>query len=309
LLLLLAAPSARVSAAPLYQTIPTRTPTPEVTPTSPPSGGGNPTATQEPPPASTTGPTATQAADETTTATATLPVTAPQSSGQFATAQPCGMEPTLQAISGRTKVRSGPGEDYEDIGSIAYLEVRPIVGRATNAPWWQIALADGTPAWIADAFVTVHGYTGAVPLVPAPALPSGAIPTQGPAWNPTPNPVCTPESADALSRTPTPTSQPTATRLLQTSTRPASTATDVPETATTAPIVNAGGAGPEVTATAVPPPTSALVSAGNPATQAPTAAPLEADSQAATALPVDWLPILGVGLVIAGVIVYFVRRR
>jgi len=129
MLLLLSIPPARISAAPPYQTIPTRTPTPEITPTTPPTGGGgNPTPTDEPPPPPTTEPTATQIPEA--TATATLPFTPPPSApgGQFAVAQPCSLEPTLQATSGRVNVRSGPGEEYAVVGAIEFLEVRPVIG-------------------------------------------------------------------------------------------------------------------------------------------------------------------------------------
>ncbi|MEW5988457.1 MAG: hypothetical protein AB1791_17645, partial [Chloroflexota bacterium] len=111
------------------------------------------------------------------------------SGGYLPTAEPCG-PPTIQAID-LVYVRGGPGPDYPITGGLAYLEVRPIAGRAADAAWWVIQLADGTLGWVADQVVNVHGYTGQVPIVASPPL-NGQTPTPGPTWQPTPNPLCPP---------------------------------------------------------------------------------------------------------------------
>ena len=210
----------------------------------------------------------------------------------------------MQAFAGAVIVRSGPGQDYDRVGEIAYLDVRPIIGRSTSSPWWQIALDGDTriAGWVADEFVVVSGYTGAVPVLPSPALPTGDTPTPGAAWDPTPNPICTPPpTATDTPAAPTDTPAPTATEL-----PPAATNTDTAPAAEEAEAL-AESAQPEATTTAVSPPTKIPEAAKQPA---PTAAPLGTDLATGSTNSLDiWLPLMGVGLVLAGVILLFVRRR
>ena len=178
------------------QTIPTRTPTPQP-PTSTPSGGGgnnNPTPTHTPADESAPTPTSTL-----------LPVNiAPTPVGGFLpTAVPCGGSPTIQTLDA-TNVRSGPGVAYEKIGELVFLEVRFIVGRAETSAWWLIQFNNGNLGWVADAVVTVQGYTDIVPLVEAPSL-DGNTPTPGSPWNPTPPPFCTVTPAPTKTATAVPT--------------------------------------------------------------------------------------------------------
>ncbi len=172
------------------QTIPTRTSTPPPTATNAPSNPNpNPTNTPDVP---------------TATATATkIPATlgpTPEG-GYIATAVSCSNQPTLIATN-PTNIRSGPSTTYDLIGQLIFLEVRPIIGRAQNAEWWQISLAEGTMGWVADAVVTVNGYTDIVPVITTPA-------GDGPAWNPTPNPSCTVTPTPLPTETATPTATET----------------------------------------------------------------------------------------------------
>ncbi len=194
-----------------YQTVPSRTSTPE--------GGPQPTNTSQPPPPPTDDPggggqpqpTATtqtgstpSGGGPTATATPTTAVTAviiTPEGGYEATAEPCGLPPTVQA-RGTVNVRLGPGLEYEPVANMIFLEVRPIIGRAEFATWWLIQLPDNETGWVANQAVTVQGYTGLVPIVEPPEI-DGATPTPGPLWEPTPNPVCTPQP------TATPTEEPT----------------------------------------------------------------------------------------------------
>ena len=194
-------------AADKRQTIPTRTPTPSATDT-PTSGGGDPTS--PPPPTGAPSATSTDAPDTPEPTATTVPVTiaATPEGGFWPTAAPCSPAPTVQAF-GRVNARSGPGLGYTLLAQLSYLEVRPITGRAQFANWWQIELVDGTLGWVSDEFVQVNGYTGQVPILPAPTLPDGSTPVPGSQWDPTPNPICTPPPTFTATPSTTPTSSQT----------------------------------------------------------------------------------------------------
>ncbi len=300
-------------APPNNPTIPTRTPTPG--PTSPPpptatpgqgGGGGNATAV----PTSTIEATATATTAPTITATF-IPV------GEILpTAEGCGQPPTIQAQN-PINVRLGPGSDYEVVATLAYLDVRPIIGRAADAEWWLIQLENGVSGWVFDAVVVVHGYTGNVPIVPAPPI-NGQTPTPGALWEPTPNPVCT--IAPTNTTTPTPTAEST------TENGVAATPTDTVNEITATPGDVAANAAqsaatdaPLPTQTAVAPPTLAAAEStnddpanGDSATTeifAPIAAAAPLDD-APDGRPVDWLlPVAGLLLIGAGAAAFVAQRR
>lgn len=278
-------------------TIPTRTPVPQPTepkPTKPPGNGGGSDATAVP--TSTLPPAA--------TATSTVVVTIAYTpvGGFVPTAEPCSSQPTI-LVRNPTNVREGPGTDYDIVSKLVYLEVRLILGRAANTPWWLIQLDDGAMGWVADDVVTVQGYIGNVPVIAAPEI-DGQTPTPGTPWNPTPYPYCT--------VTPTFTPEPTATL-----------APVTPETAAaqTEPTVEATAVPPTETATATPEPTQTAVA---PPTLPPTAATTPADEPetisgpATTTVPAAiettrsstdlLLPAAGL-MLIAGAVVSFIARR
>lgn len=264
------------------QSIPTRTPTP------------NPNATATPAPQNTPAPQDTPAPAEEPTATRMPAATATDvpltGDGALPTAEACSEAPTIQALNGPLNVRNGPGTAYETVDTLSYLEVRLITGRAAEATWWQIRLADGTLAWVADELVAVSGYTGLVPIVEAPALADGSTPTPGPTWAPTPNPTCP---------SPTPTATGTAT----------ATATAT------------GTATATVTATATAERVEEAAVEEEPPTPMPTVEPepeMEATATVSAEPAVEgeeaeggsgiWLPVVGV-LLIGAAVVLFVRGR
>lgn len=261
------------------QTRITRTPVP--TATSPGSNPPPPTAVPTNPPAATQTPTNTP-----------IPVTlvATPAGGFLPTAAACGVPPTIQTRN-NTLVRTGPGTGYDTMGGLVYLEVRPIVGRAAEAPWWLIQLANGQAGWVANEVVLVQGYTGDVPIVAAPAI-NGQTPTPGALWQPTAVPGCPTSTAT--------TTAPSATAAPPTATQTAA----LPPTATTA--VN--NAYPAQTATSVVPSGAAEVASQNAsaADAAPeaTAAPL--DDNAESAPPA--LPCASAALGVAAA-AFFVSRR
>ncbi len=192
-------------------TIPTRTPTPDPNrpdpgkpPTSEPTPNpGNPPTTEpdvqptEPPPPGSGSspeilPTVTMSASATSSSQSVPAITGI-----------CDETPYVKAIKA-TIVYAGPGYDYDEIVELGAEDMRPIIGRALYAQWWQIQYNHETVGWVADAEVNEFGNTALVPQVAAPEI-NGNTPTPGATWNPTPPPLltCVP--------TPTPTPSPTAT--------------------------------------------------------------------------------------------------
>lgn len=113
-------------------------------------------------------------------------------------AGPCDLPPTFTSLDA-ISIYAGPGEDYMLVGLLGETEVRPIVGRAAFTNWWVIQLdRTGRIGWASDKSGTIHGYTGRVPIITAPDL-DGVAPTPGgPAWVPTPEVECSiPELAAA----------------------------------------------------------------------------------------------------------------
>ncbi len=261
------------------QTIPTRTPTPAaVTPTSDPGDPG-------PGPTAPPGPTATAPSSTAPAATATQFVLPPTPvEGYLPTAEPCSASVTARATISNLNVRAGPGLSYDILGSLLFNEVRPVIGRAPQATWWQIILADGANAWVADQFVDVTGYTGLIPTVEPPLLGDLTV-TPGTPWAPTPWPECTPPptATGTATATPSATASPTADH-----STPTSEASPTPTTA------------------AVELPATEAVATPS-ATPAPTALPLEDEAPAAGS---DlWIPLVAAGFIVAAGIALLLRRR
>lgn len=101
---------------------------------------------------------------------------------------PCAV-PIVYNNRGQVNVRSGPGLDYDIVGTLALYESRPIVGRAPFAPWWLIELEDATLGWVSSETVEVYGHGANVPLIAAPEI-GGVTPTPGQPWLVTPHPPC-----------------------------------------------------------------------------------------------------------------------
>ncbi len=104
----------------------------------------------------------------TTTPTITL-TSAPVVSG------PCSPTVTATVIA---NVRSGPGTDYDIVGSLSLGQTATIVGRNDAYTWWYIDYPGvaGNRAWIAGSVVTSACVPSVVQVVAAPPLP--ATPTE-----------------------------------------------------------------------------------------------------------------------------------
>ena len=299
-------------------TIPTRTPTPQPgsggggggggnPPVNPPGGGGGGGGGSNPAPT-------TPAVQPTAQATAPVVNIAPTPDGGFVpTAAPCSTAPTVEALS-QLNVRSGPGTNFDVVSNLVFLETRPILGRASNAEWWYISLADGSEGWVADFTVTVQGFTGFVPFVPAP---NGSV--DGPAWNPTPQagcetvepPTATPVPTEtavpatiAATNTPDPTideSEDEAEPTVEAANEPTATATSESDAAVVA-------IPPEATTNAVSADgeSATVIEGGSGSVAPPTAIPLDIEPAAGGS---SALPIAGGGLLLAGAAGWFFLRQ
>lgn len=185
-------------------TVPTRTPTPAPPPPTqppPPDDGGGGGSDPQPEPTQSQSP-----ADPTATATTAVNFAPTPEGGFFPTAEACSTQPTLLAQA-TTNVRQGPGIDYGVISQLIFLEVRPIIGRAGEAPWWQILLANGDIGWVFDEIVQTQGNLSVVPIIEAPPI-DGISPTPGSDWTPEIPATCTIAPTWTAEPTQTPTTDP-----------------------------------------------------------------------------------------------------
>lgn len=172
-------------------TVITRTSTPKPVP--PTATESNDNGGNNPPPQNTA--TATPIPHTPTPTLIPVTLVATPVGGFLPTAVACGFPPTIQAQN-TTRIRTGPGTDFDILGELVYLETKPVVGRAADEEWWVIQFTNNEIGWVADAVVIVTGNTSGVPII---TEPEGENPT----WIPTPNPECP--------ITPSPTPAPTET--------------------------------------------------------------------------------------------------
>jgi len=78
-------------------------------------------------------------------------------------------------------VRTGPGTNYDRIGSLAAGTTVSIIGRNADSSWWQIPFSNGPEgkAWISAGYGTAR-HTEGVPVVEVPPTPTPAGPTATP---------------------------------------------------------------------------------------------------------------------------------
>lgn len=71
-------------------------------------------------------------------------------------------------------VRSGPGEEYAAIGTLAFGEQTLVVGRSADSAWWVIPMSGATnnQGWISATYVDAVN-TENVPVIPPPASAPG----------------------------------------------------------------------------------------------------------------------------------------
>jgi len=134
--------------------------------------------------------------------------------------------PTLRAAVALAQreitVRSGPSQQYPEIGTLPANEEVPIIGISEDGNWYQVQWAADSAGWVTSstALVNAAGDLSAVPIAQAP--------TNTPTWTPTVTETATP--------TPTLTPTDTATATATATDTPTATATDAPtHTPTTTP--------------------------------------------------------------------------
>lgn len=277
LILLLASTSPLVSGEAFWdnvnQTWPTRTPTPESVPTRQPDpdepAPGSPNPSQ---------PDASQTPTSSETQPAEVPnivpTTTPNDFYLIPTAIPCGIPPTVLAL-GSVSVRTGPAIDYPLMGSLAYSDVRIIIGRSEFTPWWLVQFDEIQQGWVSDSAVMVHGYTGNTPLVTLSAE-RGNTGSENDKWNPTPLPQCTPEFTDNSS-------QPVSALAVETPV-PSATASQqaLSSTVISEAVVNAD-------------PSDAIIAAEQTEIQI-----VPGDVSERSSTPLSWLPVMGLLLILVG---------
>lgn len=137
----------------------TEEPTPEPTTTLEPSPTPEPTATPmpiadapEPTPTSTPMPEPTNVPEEN---------------------QP----PIVTAGDSNINVRSGPGTDYDVVGTLSAGQSLEIVGRNSDSSWWQVSAPDGL-CWVSAGVVTSSNVDDTIPIVEVPPPPVQPTPTE-----------------------------------------------------------------------------------------------------------------------------------
>ena len=97
--------------------------------------------------------------------------------GQEETTLPNVPYATVTARAG-LNVRSGPGEEYASIGTLAFGDDTAIVGRSADSTWWVIPMsgAADNQGWISAEYVEAYN-TENVPVVAPP--PASAPPSTG----------------------------------------------------------------------------------------------------------------------------------
>lgn|GEM_PF-650317 len=79
-----------------------------------------------------------------------------------------------ETIGDPTNLRSGPGLDFDIVGTVTSGTLLPIKGRAVVLPWLLVEWVDGPngEAWVFDQLILVRGDITTVPVVEPPAAPT-----------------------------------------------------------------------------------------------------------------------------------------
>lgn len=99
-------------------------------------------------------------------------------------------EPQLVA-PGPVNIRSGPGLNYNVIGTLNANTAMPIAGRNADASWWQITMPNDVRGWVSNAVVSASNTQG-VAAADAPPAPKAA-PVAQPAADTEPAPPPPPQ--------------------------------------------------------------------------------------------------------------------
>lgn len=108
-------------------------------------------------------------ADESTSTSASEPDATPEPSQPTNTLTT--HEPLVTAGENNVNIRSGPGTDYEVVGSLPAGQSLEIIGRNADSTWWQVSTPNGT-GWLAASVTTVSNVDENIPLAEVPPLPT-----------------------------------------------------------------------------------------------------------------------------------------
>ena len=87
--------------------------------------------------------------------------------------------------------RTGPGVEYDRVGTFTAGTQVPIVGRIGDNSWWQVQVNSYSQVWVSSDYTTEYGYCINVPVKTAPPTPTTTAATATP--TPTNTPTNTPE--------------------------------------------------------------------------------------------------------------------
>jgi uncharacterized protein YraI len=116
-------------------------------------------------------------------------------------------DPTCRILTNTgLNYRTGPGVEYDRVGTFAAGTQVPIVGRVGDNSWWQVRVNSFTQAWVSADFTSEYGNCINIPVVTPPPTPTTTPATATPTATPIP---------------PTSTSEPTLTPTASNTPRPA----------------------------------------------------------------------------------------
>jgi hypothetical protein len=135
---------------------------------------------------------------------ATQPQQPTQASAPTQPQPPTPTQPSGPSIKVKTAgfFRSGPGTNYEVLGSMAVNEQHPIVGRTQDGSWVAVQYTPTRVVWIATSLVDIqNGVIGGIPVRNTPAPPATATPIPPTPVPATFTPVFTATSAAPVANT------------------------------------------------------------------------------------------------------------
>jgi uncharacterized protein YgiM (DUF1202 family) len=108
-------------------------------------------------------------------------------------AEPVQANPAQLIAPGPVNIRSGPGLNFDVIGTLNANTAMSIIGRNADASWWQINITDNTNGWVANSVVNATN-TESVPVTETASGPRSSASTQAqPAADSSPPPAPRPE--------------------------------------------------------------------------------------------------------------------
>jgi uncharacterized protein YraI len=85
-----------------------------------------------------------------------------------------GLAPVLAEAIGEANLRTGPGLDFDVVGTLLAGNPVPVIGRSVRFPWYVVEWEDAPSgqAWVFEQLVIINGDITTVPVVEEPAAPT-----------------------------------------------------------------------------------------------------------------------------------------